>query len=132
MHLNADEALGERIINTPSLPLKNSSYESTITNIRSFHLNEFRVRMHIYHSLVPSHEKRIVVGILRILNLTLILTANKKSEFFSGTLNHNENWTDKKIHFQVSIISATVEIIQITGRKTHNAKKQQTRTFCVV
>ena len=55
----------------------NSAYESIITNIRSLHLNEFGVRMHNYHSLVPSHEKRIVIDSLRNLNLTLILTAEQ-------------------------------------------------------
>ena len=34
--------------------------------------------MHNYHSVVPSHEKRIVVGSLRNLNLTLMFTAEQK------------------------------------------------------
>ena len=55
-HLNAGEAVGERISNTHSLHLNNSAYESIITNIRSLHFNEFGVRMQNYHSLVPSHE----------------------------------------------------------------------------
>ena len=55
--------------------------------------------MHIYHSLVWSHEKRIVVGILRILNLTLILTANKKSEFFSRYSESQRKLDWQKIHF---------------------------------
>ena len=77
-HLTAGEALDERIINTRSLYLNNSNaYESIFTNFRSLHLNEFGVRMHNYHSLVPSHEKRIVVGSLRNLYLTLILTAEQ-------------------------------------------------------
>ena len=57
---NASEAIGERRINT-----------------RSLHLNEFGVRIHKYHTLVPSHEKQIVVGSLRNLILTLTVTAEQ-------------------------------------------------------
>ena len=50
--------------------------------------------MHDYHSLVPSHEKRIVVGSWINLNLTLILTAEQKiSELFSITgITLNKKW----------------------------------------
>ena len=48
-----------------------------IINTRLLHLNEFGVRKHKYHSLVPSHGKRIVVDSLRNLNLTLTLTAEQ-------------------------------------------------------
>ena len=44
--LNAGEALGKRIINTRSLHLDKSAFESIITNNRSLHFNEFGVRMH--------------------------------------------------------------------------------------
>ena len=47
-HLNAGEALGERIINTRSLHFNNSAYESIITHICSLHLNEFDVRIPNY------------------------------------------------------------------------------------
>ena len=39
------ETLRERIIKTHSLHLNNSAHKSIITNIRSLHLNELRVRM---------------------------------------------------------------------------------------
>ena len=81
-HLNAGKALGEQIINTRSLRLNNSEQKSMITNICSLHLNELGVRMHNYHSLVPSNEKRIVVNSLRNLNLALILTAEQNMWIF--------------------------------------------------
>ena len=68
-HLNAGEALGERIISTHSLHFNNLAYESKNTNILWVHLNDVSERKNNYHSLVPSHEKRIVVGSLRNLNL---------------------------------------------------------------
>ena len=68
-HLNAGNALGERIFSTHSLHLNNSAYESIITNILSVHLNDVSERKNNYHSLVPLHEKRIVVGSLRNLYL---------------------------------------------------------------
>ena len=91
--MNAGEAFGERIINTRSRHLNNSAYESIFTNIRSLNLNEFGVRMHNYHSLVSPHEKRIVVGSLRYLNLTLIPTAEQNIRIFQD---HDKNFTEKK------------------------------------
>ena len=57
--------------------------------------------MHIYHSLVPSHEKRN-------LNLTFILTAEQKNLNFSvGTRNHDETCTEKKLNTEAKRCFAT-------------------------
>ena len=54
------------------------------------------LRMHNSHSLVPSHEKRIVVGSLRNLNPPLILTAEQKNLDFSVGTRYHKNCTEKK------------------------------------
>ena len=48
--------------------------------------------MRNYHSLDPSHEKRIVVGILININLSLILTAEQNIWIFQY---HGKNFTEK-------------------------------------
>ena len=50
--------------------------------------------MHNYHTLVPSHEKRIVVGSLRNFILTLILTAEVNIWIVQY---HDKNFTEKKL-----------------------------------
>ena len=63
--------------------------------------------MHNYHSLVPSHQKRIVVGSLRNLNLTLILAAEHHylnfslsgQKFYSTKILLEKNFTGKPWDF---------------------------------
>ena len=69
------KALGERIIDTHSLHLNNSAYESIITNIRSLHLNDVSVRMII--TTRSFHRMGIELSTAN-LNLTLILTAEQR------------------------------------------------------
>ena len=79
--------------------------------------------MHNYHSLVQSHEKRIVVGSLINLNLTLRLTAEQNLNFSVGTRLTNKSRAEKKLHnsdFCIISSIAEIRIIEIKNRSNQS------------
>ena len=85
------------------------AFNEKIFNTSSLHVNEFRVRLHNYHSLVPSHEKRIVVSVYnrqleKFKSHVYTHCRTKNLNFSEGTQIEYEKLTEeKKSKVQISI-----------------------------